>query len=164
MVIPDFALTDCNRTVLLECKPEMSVEGLATERATLIAKMPSWLTADVERELALLDGDEDAPLKLTDRALDDLVRVACGQNPLGYTRRVLVVGPQLHLDREASRVTIDGDHGFTQCEDHVGLALKLGSHCLICAFAATCWAPTGAIFLEWRESTNAARWIPGGNK
>ena len=162
LVIPDFLLVDFAHPVLVECKPAVTVDELADERAKLIARMPNWLKRDIERELRVLELDDLAPLELTDRALDDLVRVDCGQNPRGYSRRILVVGPSLHLVGDA--VTVDGRHGLCECRDahggHTGLVTELGAPCLRCGCDVEAWSLAADVFPAWRAAQNAAHWKP----
>jgi len=159
LVIPDFLLTGFAHAIIVECKPEITPEGLARERRALIHRLSGWLRDDVLRELRELDVDPDLPLELTDRSLDDLVRIDCGANPRGRTRRVLVVGPTLH-GAPGGPITLDGDHGFCVCthpvaDPHVGLALELGESCLACGADATAWVPEHVLLAAWKEAGNS---------
>mgnify|MGYP001562265466 CR=1 FL=1 len=113
-VIPDFLLAFAH-PVVVECKPAVTITEIAECRRQLITKMRNWLHSDVLREIRELDLDPDLPVALTDQALDDLVRVACGNNPRGRSRRVLVVGPTLFITDNVA--TVDGEHGFFLCCD-----------------------------------------------
>lgn len=162
-VIPDFILPAFAHAVIIECKPAVSVEELAEHRRVLIAKLRGWLRTDVTREIAELDADPDSSVALTDQAIDDLTRIECGHNPIGRSRRVLVVGPCLHIVQNA--VTVDGEHGFCLCCEngvptHVGFATELGTPCLLCGNEATTWMPEATIIGVWRESQNVAQWKP----
>lgn len=162
-VIPDFVITDFAHPCIIECKPEVTVKDLAIARRALIGKMPAWLRDDVIREIHELDLDAEAPIELTDQALQDLYRVDCGENPHGRSRRTLVVGPALHIVE--GRVTLDGDYGLTLCcengtPSHVGLATDIGVPCLRCGQEVTAWMPEDIVLEHWRESQNSAQWRP----
>lgn len=164
-VMPDFLLPGFNIPTILECKPAITPLELAEYRTALISRMRGWLRTGVEREIARLDADPEQDLALTDQALDDLVVVECGGNPRGHSRRILVVGPSLHLHHDGQGVTIDGEHGFTLCSngedaDHIGLAPALGAPCLQCGRAATAWMPRDLMFDEWAAAGNPAQWHP----
>ncbi len=159
MVIPDFLL-DFARPVVIECKPAPSLDEVNEHRRNLIGKMPGWLQDDVLRELRTLQADPDSDPA---EALQDLERIAEGQNPIGYTRRVLVVGPQLFLRKRPDRATLDGSHGFVVCTgageaDHVGLSASLGSHCLVCGQQAEAWVPSSIIVDAWRDVASKQQW------
>ena len=162
-VLPDFLLPRFAHPVVIECKPAITPDELAEHRRLLIGKMQDWLLEDVLREIQELDGDLDQSLGLTDQALNDLTRIACGNNPRGRTRRVLVVGPCLHL--EGGAVTIDGEHGFCLCcahgvPKHVGLTTQLGTPCLLCGEDSTAWMPEETMLNAWRDSQNIVQWKP----
>ncbi len=162
-VIPDFLLPRFTHAVLLECKPALTPAELTDYRRALIGKLKDWLQDDVLREIQELDEDPTSPIELTDQAIDDLTRIECGNNPRGRSRRVLVVGPCLHVDNNI--VTIDGEHGFCLCCDHglpthIGLATMLETPCLLCGQDATAWAAPVTMLAAWRESQNAAQWKP----
>ncbi len=161
-VIPDFLLPSFMHAVIVECKPVLTIGEIVEHRQALINKLKSWLRHDVLREIEELDGDPGAPVELTDLALDDLVRVACGNNPRSRSRRILVVGPYLHLDGVCA--TVDGIHGFCVCRDepaHVGLTAALGTHCLVCGQMAEEWADSATMLQLWRTSQNEVQWNPG---
>ena len=161
-VIPDFLLSFAH-PVLIECKPAVTLDEIADFRRALLGKLHEWLSVDVLREIAELDEDPESPLELTDQAIDDLARIARGQNARGRTRRALVVGPCLH--KVQGIVTIDGDHGFCICCDHgvpthIGLVTALQTPCLVCGKDATAWAAPDTMFDAWRASQNVAQWRP----
>lgn len=162
-VIPDFILSGFAHPIVLECKPALTVEELAEYRRALVDKLRGWLVDDVMREIRELDADTESPVELTDQALDDLVRVSCGHNPRGRTRRILVVGPCLHIIDDV--VTVDGEHGFCICCDHgepkhIGLTVDLGVPCLLCGQETTAWVAPQVILEAWRDSQNVAQWKP----
>lgn len=162
-IIPDFLLTNFAQPVLLECKPALTIAELAEHRRTLIRKLQDWLRDDVLRELQELDSDATSHITLTDQALDDLIRIRCGANPRGRTRRLIVAGPCLHIVDGV--VTIDGEHGFCICCDddvptHIGLSVDLGEPCLFCGRETTTWVAPSAIMETWRESQNIVQWKP----
>lgn len=170
-VIPDFMLLGTERqstprAVLLECKPATTVLELAMARSDLIARLHRWLRGDVEREIRELD-ESDASLTETDRALDDLVRVDCGDNPRGSTRRIIVAGPALHPHRGGESLSIDGIHGFCLCtfaetpeNNHVGLATEDGERCILCHRVATAWMPPNLVMDAWKVAGNETQWCP----
>lgn len=158
-VIPDFLISFPSRAVVIECKPAVTVQEIASARRTLIRKMPEWLANDVLRELKVIDHDPKSDE--AGRCLEDIHRVVDGNNPLGHTRRILVAGPQIF--REEKRSTLDGDYGFCLCthpiaRSHVGLALELGSMCLACSGEARSWVPPEMVIAAWREAGAAQQW------
>ncbi len=162
-VIPDFLLANFAHVLIIECKPALTVEELTEYRRALIMKLRTWLQDDVLREIRELDRDPDSPIELTDIAIDDLTRIECGKNPRGRARRVLVVGPCLHVQNHV--VTIDGEHGFCICCDHgvpthIGLVAELGAPCLLCGQDATAWVAPATMLNAWRESQNIVQWRP----
>lgn len=163
LVIPDFLVDFPARPVVIECKPALTIGELADERRRLIRKMPGWLENDVLRELRTLSADPEADPSEARRALADLNRIAAGDNPTGYTRRVLVVGPQLLLSDETA--TVDGTHGLCHCKgerSHVGLARYLGDMCLYCGSTVTTWLSPNLAQGAWREAGSAQQWQPSG--
>jgi hypothetical protein len=161
-VIPDFILPGFKLLTILECKPAVSLIEIAEQRTTLIRKLQGWLEVGVNEEIVTLDRS-DEPLERTDQALDDLMRVEMGVNPLGRSRRILIAGPALHPHHTDDAITVDGEHGFTLCTngvdaDHVGLAAALGAPCLHCGRPAKAWMPREMMLEEWRKVGNAVQW------
>lgn len=160
-VIPDFLLSFA-RPLVLECKPACTIGELCEARRNLISKMPSWLADDVLRELRVLASDPGVEPELLAQTLEDLDLIGDGKNPRGYSRRILVGGPQIFVEEE--RATLDGEYGFVLCSHeqrkHIGLSLSLGEMCLVCGLPATCWVPPNIALGAWREAGSAGQWRP----
>lgn len=163
--IPDFIL-HLDRQVILECKPVTTVEELVPHQERLEVAAAEWLgqgTSSAHHEgfvqlVQMVDVDDEVTLG----TIDGLLALV----DLHAPRHAVVVGAQPAIVGDA--LTLDGNHEFTACGDHVGLQSKARPvvdvnipypPCLVCGVTTAAPAiPSSTMLAKWREASNAVQW------